>query len=179
MCDNPAATEIETAEAVWSLIRAPKYAAEDSGIAISDFFSKTVNLDSSYGKKAFTLDVSKRRIELKYTMQTRYGTSTPLIRLDVNTSHVNPDVDYHVGVADPFSGIHDSCIGRKYVCESHLHIYRPGYGDRWAYPVEGVFDNTRSLGNTLLDFLDYCNIRGLYEVQEALFDYRGRGQESY
>ena len=176
MCEERTMPGVDSAGAVWRLIKVPKY-AEDDRVELSDHFSRSVNLNSQYGKRTFILDVTKRRLELKYTMQTRYGTATPLIRLDVNTSHINPAADYHVGDDDPFSGIHDSCIGRKFDHEPHLHVYRPGFGDRWAYPVAGVFDNTRNMGDTLLDFLGYCNIQGVAEMQEALFDYSRRGQE--
>ena len=175
MCEEQTMPAIDSAGAVWKLIRAPKYAVDDR-VELSDHFSSSLSLNSLYGKRTFILDVTKRRLELKYTMQTRYGTATPLVRLDVNTSHTNPYADYHVDDDDPFSSIHDSCIGRKFDHEPHLHVYRPGFGDRWAYPVAGVFDNTCNMGDTLLDFLGYCNIQGVTEMQEALFDYSRRGQ---
>ena len=41
----------------------------------------------------------------------------------------------------------------------HLHLYREGYGAKWAFPVPG--DRFRDVGDrwqTLEDFMDYCNI---------------------
>lgn len=40
----------------------------------------------------------------------------------------------------------------------HIHIYKEGYGTRWAYPFPDDFSNPTDLWSTLHDFIRYCNI---------------------
>jgi len=41
----------------------------------------------------------------------------------------------------------------------HIHLYREGYGDKWAYPVDLTrFGRMSDLFLTLSDFMEYCNI---------------------
>ena len=46
----------------------------------------------------------------------------------------------------------------KSLTGSHLHLYREGYGDRWAYPVPAQFTNLANLLLTVDEFMKYCNI---------------------
>lgn len=65
---------------------------------------------------AFSLDVTQKRIVLKLKCQLRCTTEpVVLARLDFASPHRNPD-GTAVGVP-------------------HLHIYREGYGDKFAYEV--------------------------------------------
>ena len=89
----------------------------------------------------FLLDVSRGRINLlKVKYQTRARQVVVLARIDLNGApHRNPD-DSEV-----------SC--------PHLHVYRHGYGDKWALPAPTAnFPNTGDLWLTLLDFMQFCNI---------------------
>ena len=52
----------------------------------------------------------------------------------------------------------------------HVHVYREGYGDKWAFPVPG--DRFRDVGDvwkTLDDFFGYCNVTRPPHVKHGLF----------
>jgi hypothetical protein len=69
-----------------------------------------------------------------------YGAASILARLDFGgPPHRNPD-------------------GEEIPCP-HLHLYREGYGDKWAVPIPvDRFPNVNDLWLTLQDFMDYCNV---------------------
>ncbi len=100
-----------------------------------------VPLSSVDKRENFLLDVSRGRIDLrKGTYQNRARQIVVLVRLDFGGQpHRNPD---DVEIPSP-----------------HLHIYREGFGDKWArsIPTER-FTNMDDLGNTLDDFMRFCNI---------------------
>ena len=91
---------------------------------------------------SFLVDVefNRKPDSLKGKFQLRVFNSVRLVRLDFNgSSHLNPD---------------HSRVGT-----SHLHIYREGYHDRWAYdPPKDSFRNLNDAANTLREFLAYCNV---------------------
>ena len=106
----------------------------------------------------FHLDIYRGRIELeKVHHNFRVRTAVPLLRLDLNASpHQNPD-------------------GEK-VGRTHLHVYREGYGDAWAYEVpDDAFGNLENLEHpedfvrTLYDFMTYANITQQPTVNPRLF----------
>ncbi len=86
------------------------------------------------------LDISRGRLNLerrKYQNRTRQ--CIILARLDFNSPHRNPDGE-EIGVP-------------------HLHLYKEGYNDKWAYPVPtDIFSNTDDHFEVLNDFMNYCNI---------------------
>jgi len=103
--------------------------------------SVSVPLLSENRRENFLLDVSRGQINLlKGTYQNRARQVVILVRLDVSGSpHHNPD-----GVTIP--------------CP-HIHLYREGYGDKWASPLPaGAFLKIDDRWETLQDFMDYCNI---------------------
>lgn len=111
-----------------------------------------VNLASTDKKESFILDVQRGRIALaKATYQTRVHVVIPLVRIDVGgRPHRNPD---DVEVPSP-----------------HIHLYREGYGDQWAYPLPfSDFPTPSDLWSTLYDFMSYCNIIEPPEFQRGLF----------
>ena len=89
---------------------------------------------------AFSLDVTQKRIVLKLKCQLRCTTKpVVLARLDFASPHRNPD-GTAVGVP-------------------HLHVYREGYGDKFAYEVPpGMLKNPDDSLQVLLDFLATYNI---------------------
>ena len=100
----------------------------------------------------FGLDVSRSRIDLtKGTYQNRGRQVVVLARLDFGSKpHRNPD-QAHVG-------------------SPHLHLFREGYGDRWAFPVPGkIFSDLSDAWRTLDDFMGYCNIIVPPIIQRGLF----------
>jgi hypothetical protein len=100
-----------------------------------------VPLCSRDKREQFILDVSRGRIDLaKITYQNRGRQVVVLMRLDIGGApHLNPDF---VEVPCP-----------------HLHIYREGYGDKWAQPAPAhIFSNTTDIYATLIAFMQHCNI---------------------
>ena len=92
-------------------------------------------------KEIFTLDVYRGRtniIKIKY--QTRARKIVPLARLDFGGSpHRNPN-------------------GEE-ITTHHLHIYREGYGAKWAYPLSPPDFSINATSQQLLtEFLQFCNI---------------------
>ncbi|MEX1123117.1 MAG: hypothetical protein WED82_13325 [Balneolales bacterium] len=107
--------------------------------------STTVN-----GKEHFLIDVNRKgSIKIKKaTYQTRYLKYIPLLRLDINgPSHTNPDLE-------------------EIPCP-HIHIYREGHDDKWAYPLPKNFSNPDDLIQTLKEFLMYNNIKDIPYIQEG------------
>ena len=101
----------------------------------------TVSLMSVDGHEPFLLDLRRGRIDiLKSTCQTRGRKVVVLARLDIGgPPHRNPDDEVIRG--------------------SHLHLYREGFGDRWAFPVPAShFADLSDAKRTLQDFLAYCNV---------------------
>ncbi len=101
----------------------------------------TIPLLSADRRERFFLDLRRSRIDYaKGTYQNRGRQVVVLVRLDFGgRPHRNPD-------------------GNR-VESPHLHLYREGYGAKWAFPVPG--DRFRDVGDrwqTLEDFMDYCNI---------------------
>ena len=64
----------------------------------------------------------------------------------------------------------DALLADKEICCPHLHIYREGFGDKWAMPVPvDRFNRTADLVGTLQDFMMYCNVIELPFIEEGLF----------
>ncbi|MDI9348457.1 MAG: hypothetical protein QM537_00470 [Candidatus Symbiobacter sp.] len=98
------------------------------------------SLVSSDKTENFFLDLYRSQINLiKSTLQNRARNSIILARVDFGTKHRNPD---------------DAEIGSP-----HIHIYREGYHDKWAYELPIThFVNPENFNQTLHDFMRYCNI---------------------
>ena len=115
-----------------------------------DFF--TALLASPDRREQFLLDLRRGRIDLlKVTHQNRARVVVVLVRLDLGGSaHRNPD-------------------GEEVPCP-HLHVYREGFGDKWAMPMPSdKFSNTSDLWRTLQEFLNYCNITKPPMIDKVLF----------
>jgi len=111
-----------------------------------------VPLISSDKRENFFLDLSRGNINLsKATYQNRARLVVILLRLDLNgPPHRNPG---DVEIPCP-----------------HLHIYREGYGDKWAIPAPNdIFTNTDELWQTLLEFMSRCNITQPPNIRKGLF----------
>lgn len=112
----------------------------------------TVPLISTDGREEFLLDLHRARINLtKGTYQNRSRQVVVLVRLDFGGApHRNPDGEE---------------IGSP-----HLHLYREGFGDKWAFPVPS--DRFSDMGNSwqmLQDFMQFCNIVEPPIIQRGLF----------
>jgi hypothetical protein len=114
--------------------------------------SMCASLVSRDERESFLLDISRGRINLaKATYQNRSRKVIILLRLDIEgTTHTNPD-------------------GHR-IPTPHLHVYREGFGDKWAIPVpSGDFTNTSDLFQSMEDFMTYCNITQPPNIERRLF----------
>lgn len=112
----------------------------------------TVPITSRNKREYFVLDVSRGRIDLlKGSYHNRAKQIVILVRLDFGGQpHRNPD-------------------GQE-IPSPHLHVYREGYGDKWAVPIlTQDFTNIADLWQSLMDFMKYCNITELPNIQRGLF----------
>ena len=103
-------------------------------------------------RENFSLDITRSEIKLtKATYQNRARQVIILLRLDLDgPPHRNPD-------------------GEEMRCP-HLHVYREGYGDKWAVPVP--VDRYPDCGNlfaTFEAFMVHCNITDLPHIDKGLF----------
>lgn len=107
-----------------------------------------VSLDN---KEQFVLNIRRGRIDFaKCTYLNRARQVVILIRVDIGGPiHLNPD-------------------GEEIPCP-HIHIYREGYGDKWAVSLPATdFEDASSMEKTLNDFLQYCNITDIPTIQWSL-----------
>jgi hypothetical protein len=114
--------------------------------------SVVLPLQSPDRREHFLLDLSRGRIDLlKAKMQKRGRQVVVLVRLDLGGApHRNPDDEE---IASP-----------------HLHVYREGYGDKWAIPVPADrFRNVADIWTTLEDFLRFCNVTRPPHIERGLF----------
>jgi len=112
----------------------------------------TVPLISDDKREGFLLDISRGRIDLlKGKYQNRGRQVVILVRLDFGgPPHRNPD---DTEISGP-----------------HLHRYREGYGDKWAIAVPpGKFPDLGDLWQTLVDFMEYCNVTQPPRIRKGLF----------
>jgi uncharacterized protein DUF6978 len=103
-------------------------------------------------REQFLLDVTRGRIKLtKATFQNRARQVVVLLRLDIDgPPHRNPD-------------------DQEVPCP-HLHVYREGYGDKWAVPALAErYDNLADLATTFEQFMGHCNVTKLPRLHRGLF----------
>lgn len=113
--------------------------------------SISIPLISKDKRERFLLDISHGQINLlKGKHQNRARQCCVLVRLDFGGSlHRNPD---------------DSEVP----CP-HLHIYREGFGDKWAISIPAEkFSNINDIWQTFQDFMAYCNIVSPPQIQRGL-----------
>lgn len=112
----------------------------------------TIPLTSVDEREFFLLDVNRGRIDLvKGTYQNRARNVVILARLDFGSKpHRNPD-------------------GEE-IPSPHLHVYREGYGDTWAYPLDHAeFPDVENATALLGQFMRYCNVTEPPIVRGGLF----------
>ncbi|MGQ0815585.1 MAG: DUF6978 family protein [Gemmatimonadota bacterium] len=111
-----------------------------------------IPLQSADKREAFMLDITRSQINLvKGTYQNRGRGVVILARLDFGGApHRNPN-------------------GDEIQCP-HLHLYREGYGDRWAValPVSQFTDPTNP-SRLLTEFMRFVNIVSAPELRSDLF----------
>lgn len=112
---------------------------------------QTHELIGSDERERFLLDSWRGTIRLsKLKFQTRARRIIVLVRLDIDGApHTNPD------------GIR---LGG-----THLHLYREGDEDKWAYPLDTAqFNDPANIRQTFDNFCKYCHIEGVPSFQESL-----------
>lgn len=113
-----------------------------------------IPLVSADGRDEFLLDINRGSISLiKVSYQTRWRQIHGLVRLCLNGApHRNP----------PDLG------GERVDCP-HLHVYREGYGLRYAAPVtDEDFPNVADLWAAFEDFLAFCVVSRKPYVQSSM-----------
>jgi len=103
-------------------------------------------------RENFILDVTRAQVKLtKVTYQNRARQAIILLRLDLDgPPHRNPD-------------------DQEIPCP-HLHIYREGFGDKWAIPAPPAeYPDPTNLFSTFEAFMQHCNIIVLPDIQLGLF----------
>jgi hypothetical protein len=111
-----------------------------------------IPLTSADKRESFMLDVTRGQIKLtKATYQNRARQVIVLMRLDLDgPPHRNPD-------------------DREIPCP-HLHVYRAGFGDRWAVPAPtDVYPETSDLFASFEAFMRHCKITQPPRIQMGLF----------
>lgn len=105
-----------------------------------------VNLERTIN---FSLDITSSSISItKYNHQNRVNKNTVLLRLDVNGPiHRNPDDEI--------------------ISSNHLHIYKEGFDDKFAYELD---DDILSLKDKpydlLIKFLELCSIHQNQQITQ-------------
>jgi hypothetical protein len=111
-----------------------------------------IPLISANGRENFHLDIRRGKIDLsKGTYQNRSRQIVILARLDFGgPPHRNPD---DIEVPSP-----------------HIHVYKEGYGDKWAIPLPyNILININDRWQLLKDFMQFCNIAKAPKIDRGLF----------
>ena len=134
-----------------ALIAMRKHFRSSHNISLLPGVDETYELIGTDHREGFFLDLWRGTIRLsKYKLQTIGRMIIVLVRLDINGApHTNPD-------------------GQK-LDGTHIHIYREGFEDKWAFPVDpAVFRNIDNVGTTFEDFCLFCHIEEIPPYQEVL-----------
>lgn len=124
------------------------------------------DVESLDGRTLFCIDVNRRgNIKLtRCTFQERYRVTDILARLDIDGSpHTNPRVDpAPLPELERYNGAFIPC--------PHFHVYVEGYDVRWAVPAaEAGFTETTDLVRAFREFLEYCSVQDVPNIQYPTF----------
>ncbi|MEC0310139.1 hypothetical protein P4H67_25630 [Paenibacillus lautus] len=111
--------------------------------------SIALEAESNSTNDKFLIDINRKgQITFRCTYQTRFKKSNILLRLDLQgPAHTNPDMTK--------------------IPVPHLHIWREGFEDRWAYPLGDHIDtDPENLVNVLIAFLEYNNFTEVPSIVE-------------
>lgn len=134
-----------------ALMRMEKVPASQDAFHFPDLGGRIeVPLMSRDERERFSLDINRKRIALTTCYQTRGRQVIVLARLDFAAPHRNPDGS-EVGVP-------------------HLHLYREGYGDKWAIEIPaGLLSKPEDAWQVLHDFMKYCAVVDHPNIVRGLF----------
>lgn len=122
-----------------------------ASISIKPGADETYELSDPDDRERFLLDIWRGTFRLtKVKFQNRARTVVILVRLDVDGApHTNPD-------GQRLSG-------------THLHLFRQGFDDKWAYPVDSsTFTVLNDPGITFQEFCAFCKIESPPSVQGVI-----------
>lgn len=135
------------------LVGMPKKASSSRVYVFPEAGGKLIiELQSVDETEQFIVDINRSRIKMNgITYQNRAREIFVLRRLDIDgPPHRNPD-------------------GEIIPCP-HLHMYKEGYGAKWAYPISPeMFNDLTDQGKTLHDFLSAINTVEAPQLQMGLF----------
>lgn len=129
------------ADALIALSKKPTDPAKEWNVPDERGGAISIPLLSLDEREAFHLDIWRSKVILtKGRYQNRARQGIILVRLDFGGApHRNPD-DREIGTP-------------------HLHVYREGYDDKWAFDVPiGDFPNINDMWKTISNFMKFCNI---------------------
>ncbi len=135
-----------------ALIRMEKHRVGEERYPYPISGSLVIPLQSIDKREQFLLDIRRGRVDLlKGTYQARARQVIVLVRLDFGgVPHRNPD-DQEIG-------------------SPHLHLYREGYGDKWAFEIPAEhFSRTSDPWGTLDDFMRFCHVTMPPYIERGLF----------
>ncbi len=130
---------------------AKRFVRPPASITIPPGVDDTYDLVGPNDRERFLLDVWRGTLRLtKLKFQNRARAVIVLVRLDVDGApHTNPDGQWLSG--------------------THLHLFREGYDDRWAYPVDPeIFTLLSDPGTTFQEFCAFCKIESPPPVQGVI-----------
>lgn len=145
-------SKIITQEEADNLLKMEKVKVDDQEWSLPIGGSKiSVPLQSINNKEKFLLDANTSRMSLsKLTLQNRTRETIILCRVDLGVPHRNPDGEE---IAGP-----------------HIHLYKEGFDDKWAYALpKEIFSNTEDRWQLLMDFMKYCNVVDAPNFKRGLF----------
>lgn len=120
-------------------------------ITIPPGTDESYELANTDDRERFLLDVWRGTLRLsKLKFQNRVRTSMVLVRLDVDGApHTNPDGQRLGG--------------------THLHLFKEGYEDKWAHPIDPtIFTTLSDPGATFQEFCSFCNVESPPSVQGVI-----------
>jgi hypothetical protein len=141
-----------TQEEADALIKMEKHKVDNQKWLFPSDGIVAIPLASANKREDFILDIRRARIDLlKGTYQNRARQIVTLIRLDFGAKpHRNPDGNV---VASP-----------------HIHVYREGFGHKWAEPInKSHFSKMDDIWQMLQDFMKFCNITKPPIIERGLF----------
>jgi hypothetical protein len=108
-------------------------------------------INAAVNKETFLFDFYRGSFEFsRYTMNKRYRQIVILLRYDNGGRHTNPD-----GVL--FEG-------------AHVHLYREGFNDKFAFPVSEVgIDVIDSIETVFVKIMHFCNVINFPIIELSMF----------
>lgn len=112
-------------------------------------WSRQINAVDS--NNLFLLDFYRGSFELsRYTYNKRYRQTIILLRYDNGGRHTNPD-------GASFEG-------------PHIHLYKEGYNDKFAYPISDIeIEESDTIEVVLNKILHFCNVTKLPSIEIPMF----------